>query len=317
MTRIALLGHGRWGKNIERTLAGMRTVRVHVSDPRESSPPPALDAIDAVVVATPGTTHANVALPFLERGIPTFIEKPLTTSLVDARRLERTARKHKTIVMVGHIHLYNPAYQATKSLLPTIGKIRHLHGEGLANGPYRDDMSVLWDWAPHDVSMMLDIVGRMPHSVQAWGLKLLRPKTKLHDTVFMKLRFPKSILGTIHVSWLSPEKRRKLTIVGTDSSIVFDDRAEKKVALFEGIGPKLSRGTSRTPASVTPRETRISYPSYAADLPLAIELAAFLEAVKTKRQPITPVAQGVQVVRVLEAAEQSVAGNGRSIQLRR
>ncbi len=314
MTRIALLGRGRWGANIQRTLAGMPGIEVRVSDPRESLSLPSLDGMDAAIIATPGTTHADAALPFLLRGIPTFIEKPFTTSLADARRLSRIAQKKKTIVMIGHIHLYNPAYRVVKSLVRTIGPIQYIHGEGMSNGPYRDDMSVLWDWAPHDLSMMLDLVGTMPRSVQAWGLLLLRPRTHLHDTVLLRLSFPGNISATVHVSWLSPEKRRKLTIVGTKSSIVLDDRAERKVTLYKDMGPTVqSSARGRTAPTVIPHEPRISYPPYAPDPPLTVELTAFLKAVKTKRQPTTDIRQGLQVVQILDAAERSIARGGRPV----
>lgn len=132
--------------------------------------------VDAVVVATPGSTHAAVALPFIRQGVPTFIEKPMATSLSDASRLCRAVDKSGTTVFVGHIHLYNEAFLKMKELAKEAGKIRTVHFEGMNDGPIRDDMSVLWDWGPHGVSMILDLLGKKPTHVQGWGYLGLRPK---------------------------------------------------------------------------------------------------------------------------------------------
>src|SRR5687768_11953729 len=147
----------------------------------------------------------------------------MTTSLVDARRIEKAAKKSGSRVFVGHVHLYNPAYLKLKKMVPKIGDVKLIHFEGMAPGPVRDDMSVLWDWGPHGVSLMLDLLGATPRQVQTFGQKILKPRGKLHDAVQARLVFPRGIEATLSLSWIHPEKRVKLTVIGTGGSLVFDD----------------------------------------------------------------------------------------------
>lgn len=307
--RLALIGAGRWGKNIIKTLESFHECELAYIETRDYRTLIDKTDIGAVIVATPGATHAEVALPFIKRGLPVFIEKPFTTSLADAERLQKAAEESGAIIFVGHLHLYNPPYIAIKKLLPSIGKVRWIYAEGSNNGPYRDDTSALWDWAPHDVILMLDMLGSMPSRVQAWGASVLRPGAHLDDIAFIKLEFPNGIAGFIYNSWLSPEKRKKVSIIGEKSSIVFDDIAEKKVALYENMGPEVLGNV------VTRNEPIISYPTYDDGKSLELELKAFLRTVLEKEKPLSGVAEGLRVVTVLDAAERSISTGGTSIEL--
>jgi len=286
-TKIGLIGVGRWGKNILRTLEEMRGVEVVVG---------AKTDIDGVVIATPGSTHAKVAFPYIKQGTPTFIEKPLTTNLSDARLLAKTAEQSGAQVTVGHIHLHNPAFLKVKSLLPDIGRIQALHFEGMGPGPVRDDMSVLWDWGPHPLSMALDLLPSGPTQVQAWGELILRPRTHLFDIATMKLTFPRKVTMLCSLSWLSPEKRTKLTVIGSTGSIVLDDRATKKVSLHTSLG-------------------KISHPRYGAKQPLTEELREFVAAIQSGAATKADIRSGVESVAILAAAEQSMLKSGRVVQL--
>lgn len=299
---LALIGAGRWGSNIRRTLESLPDCRLKTVVTRTWRELLGTPHLDGVLVATPASTHTEIALPFIERGIPTFIEKPLTTTLKDALRLARAAQRGKTPVFVGHIHLYNPAYAAVKKLLPRIGDIRFLVGEGTNNGPFRTDVSALWDWAPHDLALALDLLQKPPISVTASAAAALRPRTKLHDVATLQVRFAggASLFGMY--SWLFPEKRKRLTIVGTKSTAVFDDAAGKKVTFYERLGPVRQR------EMIMRREPRVTHPPYPATPPLTAELSAFLAMVRTGRQPASPLAQGIAVVRILDAAERSLRG---------
>ncbi len=309
--RIAVIGSGRWGKNIIKTLGSNPGCLVVYTVTRNYKELLKKEDIDAVVIATPPATHASIALPFIERRMPVFIEKPLTTSLSDAKRLQAASAKYKTPVFVGHIHLYNPAFIKAKELLKRVGKLQMISGEGASNGPFRDDYSAMWDWAPHDLSMMLDLAGAKPLSVQAWGESLTRKKSRLHDFTIMKILFPSGLVGVIHSSKLSPEKRRKLTIVGSRSSIIYDDTAEKKVTFFEDSGPTISSN------KVKENQPILSYPTYEAASPLTQELKAFLEMARTHKKPKTDLASGLEVVAILEAAEQSIKAGGKIIKIKR
>lgn len=312
--RIAVIGAGRWGKNILKTLEALPTCEVAYSVTREYKTLFTKDDIDAVVIATPPATHAAVALPFLKKGLPVFIEKPLTLNSKEGSQLKIASKKYKAPIFVGHIHLYNPAYQAAKKLIGKAGKLRMIVGEGASNGPFRDDYSAMWDWAPHDLSMMLDIAGN-PSSVQAWGVVSTRPKTRLHDFSIMKLNFPSGAVGVIHSSKLSPEKRRKLTIIGSKNSITLDDTAqEKKVTLFEGHGPTLSKKSAKI--KVSENQPALSYPVYENASPLTRELEAFVEMVKTKKKPLANIEGGLMVVKILEAAEKSILAGGTVVKIK-
>jgi len=308
MLTIAQLGHGRWGQNISRTLReDIGGVELHIAETAAASKKLQQEPVDAAVIATPGSTHADLALPFIERGIPTFIEKPLTTSLADAKRLAKAAAKHNASIFVGHIHLFNPAYQKAKQLIHKAGKIRTLQFEGMNNGPIRDDMSALWDWSPHDVAMALDLTGSMPVAVQAWGERILRPKTNLYDTVHLRLTFPNNVTTTIHNSWLSPQKRKKATISCTRDTIVYDDTGKRKVTLHKKIGPTVrgKRAQENSP--------KVSHPRYSEKSPLELELR--LRAVRTGITPLTDITHALNVVRILDAAERSIELDGKLVKL--
>jgi UDP-N-acetylglucosamine 3-dehydrogenase len=333
MTILALLGLGRWGSNILKTLQTFSDCQVkYVVD---LSPPQASPAyagargrlrggenyelisdsrdllskpdLSAVLIATPGATHFSLALPFINQGLPVFIEKPLTTSLKDAQLLAQAANQSGSQVFVGHLHLYNPAYLKAKELAAHAGPLRSLSFEGMNNGPYRADMSALWDWAPHDIALALDLLGQLPASVQAWGVELLRPGTGLPDQVLLRLNFSGDLPVFIHVSWLAPEKRKKLTIIGARDSIIFDDTASKKITLFKHLGPEVDS------QKVIRREPEVSYPAYDQTSPLTAELKAFINMVKTKQAPLTNLTHGLQVMQILHAAEQSLQLDGQPI----
>jgi len=164
------------------------------------------------------------------------------------------------------------------------------------NGPIRDDMSAMWDWGPHDVSMILDILEKYPQSVQAWGVETLRPGKQLYDTVFIKLNFARGVTAAIHNSWLSPTKRQSLAITGEKPMIVYDDVAEKKVIVHTS--------------------GKITYPRYSSTVsPLEEELKAFLAMIKNGKTPPSDLKNGLDVVRVLASAEKSIRRGGALVQL--
>jgi predicted dehydrogenase len=159
--RLGLVGRGRWGQNIERTLRSFPDVSLTIIARGDPAP-----RLDGVVIATPSATHAEIALPYVTAGVPTFIEKPMVTTVADAERLRDAAEKSGGLVFVGHIFLYHPAFVAVLELVPKLGKLRYLACEGVNDRPRRDS-SVLWDWLPHHLSMAGAIFGRDPAEVCA------------------------------------------------------------------------------------------------------------------------------------------------------
>jgi len=318
MLRIGLFGLGRWGTNIFNTLRLMEGVEVIAFDPAKNlTPLPAipLTSWDGVIIATPGSTHAAVALPFIKAGVPTYIEKPFTTALTDARRIQRAATQSGAIVFPGHLHRYNPAYLAAKKQVQKGGTIRYLYFEGTNNGPFRDDMAAFWDWAPHDVYLAIDLLnGTLPRFVQAWGIKTLRPETDLYDFSVLKMTWADGREAVSTTSWLLPVKQKKVTVVGERDTVVFDDAAPKKVIVYRGLGPLLQERLDRPPL-VEKQEPTLVYPRYSPKPALRLELESFINCIREKKEPAAGLADGVAVVRVLAAAEKSMKLNGKRIKL--
>ena len=165
--RIAVIGRGKWGMNIVRTLATMRDVEL--IDESKNFDVVLRQQPAAVLIATPSATHAEVAIPFIDAGVPTFIEKPMATTLADAIRIREAALRSGAPVVVGHVHLYNPAFQAAKKLLPEVETVQAVFWAGMNHRP-RTDSSVLWDWLPHGLSMAQALFDVNPSFAQAWGV---------------------------------------------------------------------------------------------------------------------------------------------------
>ncbi len=294
--RIAVIGTGSWGSKIVSTLNALSECSVTHTVTRDYPSLLTKDDVDAVVIATPGSTHAAVALPFIEKRIPVFIEKPMTTSLKDARRILAASRTYKTPVFVGHVHLHNPAFIALKGALKRIGSVRHFSSEGASFGPFRDDMSVLWDWAPHDVSMMLDIMRSSPLSVQAWADAIVRTKEKMFDSSVLRLTFKNGVIGEIHNSLVSQKKRRTFSVAGTRGILTLDD-VEKKL-FFQ-------------PKNGTPEEIPFDAVS-----PLTVEMRSFISSSRSTRYSDSGARAGYDVVAVLDAAERSASKQSAPVRVR-
>jgi len=285
MLTIGLIGHGRWGSNIQRTLETFPDVVVSIIE--KDAP---LGEFDGVCIATPSSTHAAVALPYIEKGIPTFIEKPLAISYDDARAIRDAAEAHATFVQVGHIHTHNPAFLEVCALVPRIGTLRMASFEHLYALP-RTDSSVFWDCLPHSLSMALMLFKGKPQSVKAWSLT--KTATGLTETGMAAFSFD-GIPVCSELSWQSPVKRTSVTLIGTEGTIFLDDGAkDRKIALHRG-------------------ET--TYPPYDATSPLTRELAGFVEAIRNREHTHPSLAIGSAIVKMIEAAEESArSGNSCSI----
>ncbi len=283
--RIAVIGQGKWGTNIVHTLAAMRDVEL--IDESKNFDVVLRQQPAGVLVATPSATHAEVAIPFIDAGVPTFIEKPMATTVNDAIRIREAASLSGAPVVVGHVQLYNPAFQAAKKLLPEVETVQAVFWEGMNHHP-RTDSSVLWDWLPHGLSMAHALFDANPSSAQAWGIgeasrfKAASAKFVIADVPFIT-----------NISWVSPLKRHRLTIVGEDNSLTFDDTAERKLSLHN------SRGTS--------------YPAYSEELPLARELRAFIGVLRAGQLDTTRLESEVAIVRAIAAAEESARNAGRLV----
>jgi len=202
---LALYGHGRWGKNIEKTLIDMQ-VRFTIVG-RGDSPP---EKVDGVIIATPVETHAELALPYLKNDIPVFIEKPLTASRIESETLLATG---SGLVHVGHIHLHNEAFKA----YPDLGEIKSIAFIALNPGPIRENSTVFWEWLPHPLSMAITLLKENPTAVNAWYIG---------GVGVASFTFKKALM-VCHVSWESKEKMTKFAVVGEKGAWAYDGAKEQ------------------------------------------------------------------------------------------
>lgn len=279
--RLGLIGRGRWGRNIERTLLSFRDVAVV---PIGRNEPPRRE-LDGVIIASPSATHAELALPYIQAGIATFIEKPMATSVADAKRIREDAQQAQTAVFIGHLQLYNPALQAALDLLPALGPIRYVHCDSANDNP-RADASVLWDWLPHDLAMARAIFAAEPICVQAWSLT----GTENIQAAVTRYQYGSASLVSM-MSWLSLVRRTQVTICAEQGVLIFDDRAQQKLVLHQ-------------------RDGKVSYPDYESELPLTRELRAFLDLIRSHSTDSSHTGLGIAIVRAIEAAEESIKNGG-------
>ncbi|MBI2599304.1 Gfo/Idh/MocA family oxidoreductase [Candidatus Daviesbacteria bacterium] len=317
MKILALIGAGQWGRNYVNTIKSLpgcklkyicatsiKTLNSFDSDYIKLTNYKSLfkySDIDGVIIATPGSTHFKISSELLKNGFNLLVEKPLTVNYQEALKLKDIYDnlKKKPAVLVGYIDLYNPPFIKLQEYTNSIGEIRYISFEGLNNGVFRSDMSVIWEWGPHGVSMILKILKLKPEEVTAWAVSSLYPNSKLYDMAFIRLVFPNGTVAFIKVSWLSAVKKRELVVVGTKDTIIYNNLAEKKLTYFKDMGPEFLKGEFRQ------KEPKISYPAYSDDLPLGAEVLNFLQVIKGEKDQ-TDINQALLVSKILDLAQQSI-----------
>lgn len=328
--RIGVVGCGYWGSKHVRVLHGInaveRVVAIDGSQERlmslkrsfpnmllHTSLEAALPDIDAVIIATPPRTHAPLASTAIAAGKGVLIEKPLTTSTGDARRLVDAAQRGGVVLMVGHTFEHNPAVWKLRELVQggELGEIHYLDSARLNLGLYQSDVNVIWDLAPHDVSIFNYVLGSSPSSVQAWGSR--HAHQELEDVAYLQLDYaPLGVSAHIHVSWLDPCKVRRVTAVGSRRMVVYNDLSQdERIRVFDkGVTPGEDASSGRIPMSY--RYGEIRSPFIDALEPLDVQDRHFLDCVANELVPTTDGANGEAVVRVLECAEISLR-EGRAV----
>ena len=332
--RTALIGVGGWGSNILRALVRTDSVRLsHIcdTDPERlkalsrqypdivfSQEPDGLVEnrdIDAVLIATPAPTHSGLAERFFSAGKGVFVEKPMTLSVSDAERLvELSDRDENRPLMVGHLLVYHPATTMIKEIIGRgeIGEIYYMYTKRLNLGVVRKDENVLWSLAPHDVSIVLFLMNETPEAVSANGSAYLN--RKVQDVAFMTLFFPGGRMAQIHVSWLDPHKERKTVVVGSTKMLVFDDmEANEKIRVYDK-GARVG-ATTDFGQSISIRHGDIHIPLVSAQEPLMVEIGYFIDCVKNRKRPLSDARQGLDVVKVLAAGDESMRRGGMTIKL--
>jgi predicted dehydrogenase len=268
----------------------------------------ALPHVDAVVVATPPSTHVAVALQAIAAGKHVLVEKPLAPTSGGARQLISAAARAGVILMVGHTFEYNPAVWKLRELVRNrvLGEVYYLDSARLNLGLYQNDVNVIFDLAPHDVSIINHVLGETPAAVQAWASRHAHPR--FEDVAYLRLFYDDQRLSAnIHVSWLDPCKVRRVTAVGSEKMAVYDDLAteERIRVLDKGVCPSTD-GDDLTHPPMSYRYGDIMSPYIAADEPLGVQDSHFAQCILTGAIPDTDGHNGLAVVEVLEAAQLSL-----------
>jgi predicted dehydrogenase len=322
--RVAVVGCGYWGSKHVRVLQQIAAVRgVAVVDPRpdrraalESSGPgiatfcdlaSALPHVDAVVVAAPPGEHATLAMRALAAGKHVLVEKPMATSVGAAHRLIAEADSRGLTLMVGHTFEYSPAVWTLRDVIESgeLGEIYYIDSARLNLGLYQRDVNVIWDLAPHDISIINYLLRGVPVSVQAWGSRHAQPLQE--DVAYLRIDYGDGgPQAQIHVSWLDPCKVRLMTIVGSRKMAVYNDTAdEDRVRIYDkGVTVTAHQDPRNPPMSY--RYGGISAPYIAMQEPLSVQDRHFIDCVLSGRRPDTDGESGLNVVRVLEAASASL-----------
>jgi predicted dehydrogenase len=334
MVRIAVVGAGAWGINHVRAMsrtqgaelvlvcdpAGPARDRARTLAPRArvcSDFAEVLTAadVDAIVLATPAKDHADEARAALNAGKHVLVEKPLAMAAADAHAVVSAAETHKRTLMVGHLMLYHPAVERLKAMVDggELGRVYYIYAVRVNLGRVRQDENALWSLAPHDIAMIEYLLSDEPESVSARGGTYLQ--SRIEDVAFVNLRFHSGVSAQIQVSWLDPRKERRLTIVGSQKMVEFDDvHPVEKIRIYD-------KGVDRPPAFteyaqfLSIRNGDIHIPQVPMVEPLERECRHFVDCIEQGKRPLTDGHSALRVVRVLEAAQRSLEDNGTPVAL--
>jgi len=314
--KVAVVGIGYWGRNLVRNFhqlgalaalcdsdnsaeARCRSEYGDVKFCRDLGEVLTDPSIDALALATPAVTHYEFAKAALEAGKDVFVEKPLATDVSQGAELVELAAAGRRILMVGHILLYHPAILKLQELIRegALGKINYLYSNRLNIGKIRTEENILWSFAPHDISVMLALLNEMPARVYCHGAGHLN--RDVSDVTLSHFEFPSGVQAHIFVSWLHPFKEQRLVVVGSEKMAVFDDTAEHKLVLY----PHKVEWKNRIPTAVKAQGEIV-----ALDVrePLRAECQHFLECVESRTAPVSNGAEGLRVLRVLDACQRAI-----------
>ncbi len=320
--RVGVVGLGYWGPNLARNLAAIPGCQLawlcdadeHARARLAPSFPAArltgdLDELlddpqlDAIVLATPVPTHAELAIAVAHAGKHCFVEKPLATTTTDAERAVQAAEQAGRILMVGHLLEYHPAVARLKELIVSdeLGELFYVYGNRLNLGKLRADENALWSLGAHDVSVVLHLIDEEPAECIAHGASYVRDGVQ--DVVFCNLRFPSGIVAHLHLSWLDPHKERRMTVVGARRMATFDDMLiEGKLTIYDKGFDEDTRSwgeyIARSGDTFSPRVPNLE--------PLRIECEHFIECIRQGATPRSDGHSGLRVVRVLERLQESL-----------
>ena len=335
--KVGVVGAGYWGPNLARNFRSLahcelralydidkkRLDHMKVLYPEVNTSMDYLHAmngsgLDAVVIATPVRLHYQMAKASLLAGKHTLIEKPMASTVSECEELIAIAERKGLVLMVGHTFLYSPSVQRIKEIVDggEIGEIQYICSRRLNLGLFQKDINAAWDLAPHDLSIILYMMGERPHSVSCAGSAHLA--AGIQDVVMMYLTFSRNRCALVHNSWLDPRKVREMTIVGTKRMIVYDDVVpHEKIKIYDAR-------VESPPHYDTFAEFQYAYhyggtyaPYVKQDEPLRLECQHFIECILEGKEPLTNGETGAELVRILEASNASLAQDGKAVPLAR
>lgn len=334
VVNVAVVGVGGWGKNLVRNYSQIPGARLkYLCDLDEKklksvqSQFPADKTttrfdelvadpdLEAIIIATTGPSHFKLCKQALLAGKDVYVEKPMVLAAKDAAELVQLAETHKRILMVGHLLEYHPVVQKLKEMIDSgeLGKVRYIYSQRLNLGTVRADENAMWNFAPHDISVILYLLGMSPSDVSARGQSYLQ--AGIEDVVFLAINFNGKAMGHVHVSWLDPHKTRRITIVGSKRMAVFDDLEPNEKLKIYDKGAEVNTDYDTFAEYVGLRFGDITVPYIRVGEPLRIECEHFLRCVRDRSQPLSDGHDGLRVVKVLEAASHSLQQNGAPVQI--
>lgn len=333
MVNVGVIGAGYWGPNLIRNFQQINRSNVlMVSDLNAErlnyiqSLYPAIETttdykdvinnpeIDAVAIATPVFTHKTFALEAMEQDKHVFVEKPMAPSAADAQAMINLSDQKELCLMVGHTFEYNSAVIKIKEIIDSgeLGEIYYINSQRLNLGLFQQDINVVWDLAPHDISMILYWLGKEPKYITTMGASHINPK--IQDIATMSMVFENNLIAFVQCSWLDPNKIRKITLVGSKKMLVYDDiETNNKIWIFDKGVEKPEHYDTFAEFQYSYRYGDISIPKIDSQEPLKMELTDFVDSIENGKQPKTDGRNGLRVVKILEAAQHSIDYGGKSV----
>jgi predicted dehydrogenase len=333
---VAVIGCGYWGPNLIRNFAvcpGTRVVAACDKDltrlERLASTCPGARLtsdyneilrnpnVEAVAIATPVGTHVSLATAALQAEKHVLVEKPLANNVRDAELLVQRAREAGRVLMVDHTYLYSPAVRKIKELVDKqeFGEIFYIDSVRINLGQFQNDINVLWDLAPHDLSIIDHLLGRLPRSLAAMGVS--HTSSDLEDVAYLNLDFGNSLIATFHVNWLSPVKLRHTIIGGSKRSLVYNDLDPVQPIQIYDSGIQLEQSSEERYGRLVSYRVGDIWSPYVSrsEEPLQNVVRHFADCILEGKQPLTDGEAGLRVVRILEAAQRSIKAQGGRITL--
>ena len=333
--KVGVVGCGYWGPNLirnlrqspdcqvevicdadDRRLEHMRKVHPGIATTLQFADLLENDALDAVVIATPVRFHYSMAKACLQQGKHVFIEKPIARSVAEAEELVELAESKGLILMVGHTFLFSPAVRRMKEIIDSgdIGELQYITARRLNLGLFQKDINVAWDLAPHDISIILHLLGESPTAVSCQGACHVR--RNIEDVTTMYLTFPKNRCAIVQTSWLDPKKVRQMTVVGSKRMIVYDDTEPlEKIKIYDARVEVMPHYDTFDQFTYSYHYGDAHIPYIKQDEPLKLETQHFLDSIRKGASPITGGRAGLEVVRILETADLSLKEQGKSMPL--